>query len=363
MPAPPSDAIARHPSSVRASHCTGPEPDGSRRGPVRNRRSSASRSAAVPRRSPRAPPPRWHRASRTWLCRPLTGCELSSDLRPLAVAFPDPDMEWELDLLVQPFRDELCDVLDRRVLEERVPVLVIIIREDRAEVLLQVREVEEHAAFVVPLDVDVDLVGVHVEGTAALVARKVMGAVDVFRDPELHRFRPKVRAAIKVGLRALDRRDGEEFQRPLASLQELVFLVRLNEQYDPRSQSEFLPADDGYAAPFRADELVIPFVTVRGRVAAFRDDQLVHCGLPGPVLVPDELFHLHVVTAFLQESDRGDRPDVGRIHAGQRGNSRGPLTFLRGRSRMNGSMVPHASARHEECGDSQCAEEGTPNQD
>src|SRR5438876_1546334 len=228
MPPPPSDAIARHPSSVRASHCTGPEPDGSRRGPVRNRRSSASRSAAVPRRSPRAPPPRWHRASRTWLCRPLTGCELSSDLRPLAVAFPDPDMEWELDLRVQPCRDELGDVLDRRVLEEHVPVLVIVIHEDRAEVRLQIREVEEHAALVVPLDVDVDLVGVPVEGTAALVARQVMGAVDVFRDPVLHRFRLKVRAAFKVGLRALVRRDGEVFQLPLATMFGPLSLVWLS---------------------------------------------------------------------------------------------------------------------------------------
>src|SRR5947209_17721585 len=76
-----------------------------------------------------------------------------------------------------------------------------------------------------------------------------------------------------------------------------------------------------------------------------------------------ELFHLHVVTAFLQESDCGDRPDVGRIHAGQRGNSRGPLTFLRSRSRMDGQTPPHASARHDECGHSQSAEERTPNQD
>src|SRR5438093_8699778 len=189
MPAPPSDAISRHPSSVRASRCTGPGPDGSRRGPARNRRSSASRSSAGRPRNPRAPLPRWHRASRTWLCRPLTGCELSSDLRPLAVAFPDPDVECEVDFLVQPFREELGDVLDRRVLEERVPVLMVVIHEDRAEVLLQVREVEEHAALLVHLDVDVDLVGVTVKGTAALVAREVMGAVDIFRDPELHRFR------------------------------------------------------------------------------------------------------------------------------------------------------------------------------
>src|SRR6266705_2310900 len=248
------------------------------------------------------------------------GWLVSSHLRPLAVAFPDPDVERELDFLVQSLCDQLADVLDGRVLEERVPVLVVVVREDGAEVLLQFREVEEHATFVVPLDVDVDLVRVPVQGAAALVAREVMGAVDVFRDPELHRFLPKVRAAIKLGLQALDRRDGEELQRLRASLEKLVFLVRLNEQYDAGTQSEFIPADDGYAAPVRDDELVVPFVAVRGRVAAFRDDQLVHRGLPGSVLVPDELFHLDVVTAFLQESDCGDRPDGGRIHVGRQGN-------------------------------------------
>src|SRR5437667_11758064 len=133
MPAPPSDAISRHPSSVRAFRCTAPGPDGSRRGPGRNRRSSASRSGGVRPRNPRAPPPRWHRASRTWLCRPLTGCALSSDLRPFAVAFPDPDVERELDFLVQPLRDELGDVLDRRLVEGRVTVRVSVILDTSEE--------------------------------------------------------------------------------------------------------------------------------------------------------------------------------------------------------------------------------------
>src|SRR5438445_8032277 len=188
-------------------------------------------------------------------CADLRGVSAPSHLRPLAVAFPDPDVERELDFLVQSLCDQLADVLDGRVLEERVPVLVVVVREDGAEVLLQFREVEEHATFVVPLDVDVDLVRVPVQGAAALVAREVMGAVDVFRDPELHRFRPKVRAAIKLGLQALDRRDGEELQRLRASLEKLVFLVRLNEQYAAGAQSEFLPAVDGYAAPVRDDVL------------------------------------------------------------------------------------------------------------
>src|SRR2546428_6612752 len=158
---------------------------------------------------------------------------------------------------MQSLCDELADVLDGRVLEERVPVLVVVVRENDTQVLLQIREVEEHAAFVVPLDVHVNLVRVPVQGTAALVARKVMRAVDVLGDTELHRFRPKVRAAIKLGLRALDRRDGEELQRRLPPLQELVLLVRLNEQYDPWTQCEFLPADEGHTPPLRDDELVI----------------------------------------------------------------------------------------------------------
>src|SRR5438093_6392981 len=288
---------------------------------------------------------------------------VSSHLRPLAVAFPDPDVERELDFLVQSLCDQLADVLDGRVLEERVPVLVVVVRENGPEVLLQIREVEEHATLVVPLDVNVNLVRVPVQGTATLVARKVMRAVDVLGDTELHRFRTKVRAAIKLGLGPLDRRDGEELQRLLPSLQELVLLVRLNEQHDPRAQYEFLPADEGDAPPLPDDELMVPFVVVRRGIPAFRDDQLVHGGLPGPVLVPDELFHLHVLTAFLQESDRGDRPDMRRIHAGQQRTSRGPFTFLPRPRRKDGPMVPYASARHEERGDSECAEERTPSQD
>src|SRR6266705_3479960 len=100
------------------------------------------------------------------------GWLVSSHLRPLAVAFPDPDVERELYFLVQSLCDQLADVLDGWVLEESVPVLVIVVRENGAQVLLQVCEVEEHAAFVVPLDVDVNLVRVSVQGTAALVARE-----------------------------------------------------------------------------------------------------------------------------------------------------------------------------------------------
>src|SRR5438309_909397 len=111
---------------------------------------------------------------------------LRSDLGPLTVSFPHAHMGRELDLLLESLRDELANVLDRRVLEKRVPVLVVVVGEDGAERFLDVREVEEHPAFVFALDEDVDLVCVPVEGPAPLVAREVMRAVDVLRDPELH---------------------------------------------------------------------------------------------------------------------------------------------------------------------------------
>src|SRR2546427_11964284 len=47
-----------------------------------------------------------------------------SDLRSLCVAFPDPDVQGDLDSLVQPFRDELADVFDCRVVEERTLILL-----------------------------------------------------------------------------------------------------------------------------------------------------------------------------------------------------------------------------------------------
>ena len=96
-------------------------------------------------------------------------------------------MRGEFDFLLHPFRDQLADVLDGRVFEERVPVLVIVLRQDRAERLLDLREVEEHPALVVSLDVYVNLIRVPVEGTAPRVAREVMRAIDVLRHPELHR--------------------------------------------------------------------------------------------------------------------------------------------------------------------------------
>src|SRR5438128_10615824 len=157
---------------------------------------------------------------------------------------------------------------------------------------------------------------------------------------------------------ASDRRDGHEPKRFLASLEELMLLVRLDEQDDAGAEREFLPVQDCDAATLGYDELMVTYVAVHRRESAFRDDELVHRGLSGSVLVTDQLFHLHVVTAVLQETDCGARPDPGRTHVVLRGYPSGSLRVCAGRQRTRhasyatGSLTPTAStasfrSRHE----------------
>src|SRR2546422_2277499 len=139
---------------------------------------------------------------------------------------------------------------------------------------------------------------------------------------------------------ASNRRDGHELQRFLASLEELMFLIGLDEEDDAGAEREFLPGQDCDAATLGYDELMVPFVAVHRRESAFRDDELVHRGLPGSVLVTDQLLHLHVVTAFLQQTDRRDRPDGGRMHVGLRGYPSASLRVCAGRQK-DASRIVH----------------------
>src|SRR6266568_1755909 len=127
---------------------------------------------------------------------------------------------------------------------------------------------------------------------------------------------------------ASDRGHGQELQRVLAALEELMFLVRLHEQDDARAQRELLRADDRDAAAFRDDKLVVPFVAVHRGVAALAQDQLVHRGLARAVLAADQLPHLHVVAAVFQETHGPDRPNGRRVH-GARTESARPNKRLR----------------------------------
>src|SRR3989449_10552364 len=103
---------------------------------------------------------------------------------------------------------------------------------------------------------------------------------------------------------ASDRGDGHELQRFSPALEELMLFVRLNEYDDAGAEREFFPVQDCDAAALRHDELMVPFVAVHRRESAFRDDDLGHRGLPGPVLMAAELVHLRVVASLLQESER-----------------------------------------------------------
>src|SRR5256885_16875403 len=82
---------------------------------------------------------------------------------------------------------------------------------------------------------------------------------------------------------ASNRRDGHELQRFPPALEELMLLVRLDEQDDAGAEREFLPVQDCDAATLGHDELMVPFVAVHPRESAPGETELVVPGLPGPV--------------------------------------------------------------------------------
>src|SRR5437879_118044 len=209
---------------------------------------------------------------------------LRSEFRPLPVAFPHAHVDGILEALSESLRDQVADVLDGRILEERIPVLVIVLREDRPQGLLQVREVEEHAALVVALDEDVDLVRMAMQRSAPRVAREMVGAIDVFRDPEFHRGSTKGAAAIKVGVTPSDRRHGDEAEGPVSPLEELVVLVALDQDDGSGAERDLLAVEDQEPAALRHDELMVPLVAMRRGIPALPDDQLMQRGLSRSVL-------------------------------------------------------------------------------
>src|SRR5438046_8189776 len=70
------------------------------------------------------------------------------------------------------------------------------------------------------------------------MAREVVRAIDVLRDPELHRIRTKRTPAIKLGVFASEGRHREEMERFRPSLKELMLLVRLDQQHDAGAQRD-----------------------------------------------------------------------------------------------------------------------------
>src|SRR6267143_1168492 len=101
-------------------------------------------------------------------------------LRPLALTFPDPDHHREGDPLAELAREQLADVLHRREFQHVVPIAVVVAMQDLAGADLEVVEVHDDALArgILPLDDDLDLVGVAVHLPALRVAGQEMGAVD-----------------------------------------------------------------------------------------------------------------------------------------------------------------------------------------
>src|SRR3972149_445996 len=95
----------------------------------------------------------------------------SSEFGPLSVAFPHAHMERKPQPLLESPLQERANVLDARILEDFIPIPMIVFCEDVTHGLLHVREVEDHPAFRVALNRHIDLVCVAMEPPTLLVAR------------------------------------------------------------------------------------------------------------------------------------------------------------------------------------------------
>ena len=105
------------------------------------------------------------------------------------MAFPDAQGEWEGEPAFQLSAKEVTNIFDRRIFEEVVQGPVIIVAKDIAENLLQVGEIDHHAAFEFALNAQLDLVRVTVKSSAFGVAGKKMGAIHVLGHAKPHGVR------------------------------------------------------------------------------------------------------------------------------------------------------------------------------
>src|SRR5206468_4438103 len=107
---------------------------------------------------------------------------------------------------------------DRRIIEEVVERSVVVYPEYVARGLLEIGEIEDHAAPVFAFDDQLDTIGVPVRVAAAVVPGQKMGAVHVLDDTEFHlgSLRTQDRSEARPGATA-DR------DRTLRRLRSLVF--------------------------------------------------------------------------------------------------------------------------------------------
>src|SRR5438105_4844491 len=100
----------------------------------------------------------------------------SSDLRPFAVSFPDPQRKRESESFFQLVAQQFTDIFDGRVFEEVIPGTMVIMCEDISQGLLQVGKVDDHTGFRLAFDRELNLIGMPVKRPTLRVSGQEMGA-------------------------------------------------------------------------------------------------------------------------------------------------------------------------------------------
>ena len=103
--------------------------------------------------------------------------------------FPDTQREPKTEPFFQFAAQKLTNVLDRRIFEEIVPGSMVVTRENLANLLLEVSEIDDHTTFYFAFYRDFDLIGMAMQGAALGMAGKKMSAVNVVGHTNLHGVR------------------------------------------------------------------------------------------------------------------------------------------------------------------------------
>jgi hypothetical protein len=102
---------------------------------------------------------------------------------PLALTFPDAESEREMDMFAQLVLDSFADILHRRIVEKVIQGFVVKKAQAGFNGFFQLGEVDDHPGLVFALDHHLDLISMPMQGTAFVVSRQIMGAIDVINNP------------------------------------------------------------------------------------------------------------------------------------------------------------------------------------
>ena len=110
-----------------------------------------------------------------------------SKLSPFILTFPDADLDLVFEPPLEVVVQELADVLHSRNLQVGVPVMMVVLRQDSSDALLEFREIEYHGALVFALYGDIDAVCMPMGRPTFLMIGQMMCAIDILSYSQLHR--------------------------------------------------------------------------------------------------------------------------------------------------------------------------------